>query len=216
LFLAAALFPVIVELFTSQGCSSCPPADALLSELDQQSNVIVLSEHVDYWNNLGWRDPFSSAKFSERQQRYARRFQLRGVYTPQMVVNGRKEFVGSDRAQAISVIESLGQSRSAEVSLSRDGDTLHVTAALAPEQRTGEVWIAFARPEGSAQVPRGENAGRNLRHVAVVESLQQVGVARSGSPFRGQVHLPSDHRQRRVIAFVQEPGQGHILGAAKL
>ena len=125
---------VVVELFTSQGCSSCPPADALLAVLDKDPNVIVLSEHVDYWNHLGWRDPFSSSAHSARQQQYARRFGQDGPYTPQMVVDGRVQFVGSDSRRARAAIAEAGAlAGRARVTVRREGDAVLVEApALKP------------------------------------------------------------------------------------
>lgn len=205
---------VLVELFTSEGCSSCPPADALLATLDKDPDVLVLSEHVDYWNDLGWRDPFSSREFSVRQQRYARRFGQEGPYTPQMVVDGRVQFVGSDSRKARAAIEQAGRSAKTPVTLTRDGNRVTVSAqSLA--QGKAELWVAVVRPEGAADVARGENAGRRLRHVAVVQSLVKAGTATRMAGVTHTVTLP-DAGEWRVVAFLQEPGQGGILGAGRL
>lgn len=211
---------VIVELFTSQGCSSCPPADALLAALDKDPNVVVLSEHVDYWNYLGWRDPFSSSAFSERQQRYARRFGIEGPYTPQMVVDGRAQFVGSDGRQARSSIADAGRTAKALVVVTREGETVRVAApALAADgkAKSAELWVAIVRPEGKAEVPRGENAGRTLRHVAIVRSLAKAGVATREAGVTHTFTLPPpEGGPWRVVAFLQGPGQGPILGSGRL
>ena len=200
---------VLVELFTSQGCSSCPPADALLAVLDKDPNVIVLSEHVDYWNHLGWRDPYSSETFSARQQRYARGFRQDGPYTPQMVVDGRVQFVGSDARKASTVIAEAAKTEKLPITLAREGNRVHVTA---PKVKRAELWIALVRPEGSAAVPRGENAGRTLRHVAIVRSLAKAA--------HTETHTfelpPPEGGPWRIIAFLQEQGQGAILGAGRL
>ena len=211
---------IIVELFTSQGCSSCPAADALLAVLDKDPNVVVMSEHVDYWNHLGWRDPYSSSAFSARQQRYARRFGQDGPYTPQMVVDGRLEFIGSDARAARLAIASAGKAPHISVQVSREGSRITVTApALPPEAKakSADLWVALLRPEGSADVPRGENAGRTLRHVAIVRSLAKVGTATRDGGVTHTFEAPApEGGEWRVAVFLQEPGQGRILGAGRL
>jgi hypothetical protein len=206
---------VVVELFTSQGCSSCPPADALLASLDKDPNVIVLSEHVDYWNYLGWRDPFSSSAFSERQQRYARRFGQDGPYTPQMIVDGQTPFVGSDARQARAAIAAAGKAPSLPINIQRHGENVTVSSPPLPKGRA-ELWIALVRPEGAVDVPRGENAGRMLKHVGIVRSLTKAGTATQTA---GVTHTittpPPEGGGWRVVAFLQEPGQGRILGSAR-
>ena len=211
---------VVVELFTSQGCSSCPPADALLELLDKDPNVIVLSEHVDYWNHLGWRDPFSSNAFSMRQQRYARVFNQDGPYTPQMVVDGRTQFVGSDERQARTAIARAVRTAKLPVKLAREGDRVRVSVPALPadgKAKSAELWVALVRPEGSSQVPRGENAGRTLRHVAIVRSLTKAGTATRKDGVEHLIDLPpAEGNAWRVAAFLQEPGQGAILGGGRL
>ena len=175
--------PVLVELFTSEGCSSCPPADALLERLDREQPVpgallVVLSEHVDYWNELGWKDPFSQPFFSERQQRYATRLETRGPYTPQMVVDGRIEFVGSDAREVQKAARSaLAQSK---VGLKFDSYQIEngvIRARLqtgnlspAPADRKAELMVLLARNRAASSVTRGENEGRYLPHVATCEA----------------------------------------------
>ena len=167
---------VVVELFTSQGCSSCPPADALLAVLDKDPNVIVLSEHVDYWNHLGWRDPFSSSAHSARQQQYARRFGQDGPYTPQMVVEGRVQFVGRDARRARAAIAEAGAlAGRARVTVRREGDAVFVEAPALLVGSKAELWVGVLRAEGGAEVARGENAGRTLRHVGIVRTLVRGG-----------------------------------------
>ena len=177
-----ARVPVLVELFTSEGCSSCPPADRLLEKLDREqsvagSDVIVLSEHVDYWNQLGWTDPFSSALYTQRQRDYA--WSLNGeVYTPEMVVDGAKGFVGSDEAEARRAIREAtkpGKTR-VHVEARREEDKVRISIRMdqAPD---GVVFLALARESEKSQVLRGENGGRALTHVAVVSPLQEVGEA---------------------------------------
>jgi hypothetical protein len=190
--------PVLVELFTSEGCSDCPPADALLERLDRSqpvsgAGIIVLSEHVDYWNDIGWRDPYSSHEYSERQGTYAGRFGLGSVYTPQMVIDGRFELVGSDERRAILAIESATKSEKIPVSVSlirleaSSMVSLHVSAGhLAPSipARSADVLIATADESDESHVSRGENAGRTLKHIAVLRSLTRVGIQESST---GQV-----------------------------
>lgn len=230
---ASPRIPILVELFTSEGCSSCPPADRLLQKLDEQSvpgaEVIVLSEHVDYWNHIGWKDPYSSHVYSERQDFYAKHFGLDSVYTPQMVVDGSTEFVGSNSALAEKAFsKALGLPKipvhlsliSADLS-SRVNVHLD-TGALEPSfgSREAEVQIAVALSRAESQVSSGENAGHRLTHVSVVRNLTKVAVLKVGQGFSQDIHLnlgpASNSHDLRLIAFVQEPGQGKVLGATLL
>lgn len=221
---------MIVELFTSEGCSSCPAADVLLAKLVATqpvagAEVIALSEHVDYWNRLGWADPFASKQFSQRQGDYAASTQSR-VYTPQMVVDGGAEFVGSDARRATAEIARAAKQRKAVVELAHapGGAGLRVTVrSLPPGQARGtaEVLLAVVEDDLTSDVRRGENAGRQLSHTAVVRRLEVLGsVAGSGEPFDRRVALvpdPSWRRDRlRAVAFVQERESRRILGAAQI
>ena len=204
---------VVVELFTSQGCSSCPPADALLAVLDKDPNVIVLSEHVDYWNHLGWRDPFSSSAHSARQQQYARRFGQDGPYTPQMVVDGQVQFVGSDARRArVAIAEAGALAGRARVTVRREGDAVFVEAPALLVGSKAELWVGVLRAEGGAEVARGENAGRTLRHVGIVRTLVRGGTV---TRERGASYRVVVGGGERVVAFLQEPGLGGILGAGR-
>jgi len=216
--------PVLVELFTSEGCSSCPPADALLKQLDaandpQSPQVIVLSEHVDYWNSIGWKDPYSSAAFSERQGVYAQKFNLNSVYTPQMVVNGTAEFVGSDGREAKAKIAASGAHQAAvPVSLFAvsPGIVRVEIEKASPGSISGsaDVIVAVASNETSTQVTSGENGGRKLHHVAVVRTMKTVGEIRDGQHFSKEIDLGKNSGGLRIVAWVQQQGQGRILGAA--
>src|SRR5215471_9636334 len=173
---------VLVELFTSEGCSSCPPADALLERLDRSqpipgAQIVVLSEHVDYWNHIGWADPYSSPAFSARQEQYAQRFRIQGPYTPQMVVDGRSEFVGSDARAAESAIRSATKYPKAAIRISEDGSAVIIDVGSLPAgtARKAAVFAAYAADSGTQDVLRGENKGRKLHHVAIVKELKQIG-----------------------------------------
>lgn len=218
---------VLVELFTSEGCSSCPPADALLESLDRSSGAsgpktVVLSEHVDYWNQIGWTDPYSSPRFSERQRVYASRLHLQSVYTPQMVVDGSVEFVGSDAQRAKAAIAHSARAEKAIIRILPGADggkalTVRVEVDALPSQAANaDVYLALAVNEATSQVLRGENGGRRLRHVAVVRSLNSIGTMNRGASFVKEVSLPlnkqPDTSQLRLVAFVQEQGQGKVLG----
>jgi hypothetical protein len=225
--------PVLVELFTSEGCSSCPPADRFLEKLDGQpipgAEMIVLSEHVDYWNHIGWKDPYSARFYSERQSAYAKRFGLDSVYTPQMVVDGTSQFAGSNsevankvfaKALAIPKIVVHLRSISAETA-----NTLHAhletgTLGALFGSREAEVYVAVALNRAESQVSAGENSGHILTHVSVVRSLMKIGSLKQGEFLAQDVHLKlepgSDSHNLRLIAFVQEPGQGRVLGATSM
>jgi hypothetical protein len=220
--------PVLVELFTSEGCSDCPPADALLQKLDRSQPVssadaIVLSEHVDYWNDIGWKDPYSSHLYSVRQGAYADQFGLSGVYTPQMVVDGRIQLVGSDERGALRAIEDAAKAEKISVSLSSihfDGEkiSLHLeTGPLPSALKVGSanVLLAVADESDQSSVNSGENAGRNLRHVAVLRDLVRVGKLEQTGRFSEDVAIRVNHGRRgeqRVVAIIQEATAGRVLG----
>jgi hypothetical protein len=223
--------PVLVELFTSEGCSSCPPADALLRQLDAQpiegAQVIVLSEHVDYWNHLGWSDPYSSSFFSQRQSAYARQLGNSDVYTPQMIVDGARELVGSDSRQAEQAIKrALGQEKLqislSEVAFNTPGVLRgRIGVASLPASMhlaTADIYLAVALSHAESQVLRGENGGRRLQHVAVVRTAAKVGsvTTRSGFEQEASVKVERDAAPSnlRVIVFAQDPKTGRVLGAA--
>ena len=226
---------VLVELFTSEGCSSCPPADALLSRLSAAQGVpgveiIALEEHVDYWNQLGWTDPFSSAQFSRRQEAYAEVTGERGVYTPQMVVDGRRSFVGSEERQARQAIAAAAREKKTRVWLllrafghARE-TTLEVHVPPLESSRQGdvaEIYLAITEDGLESAVRRGENAGLKLAHAAVVRSLRRIRVASvSAEAFEGDVRLeiePAWNAARlHAIVFVQERKSRRVLGAASI
>ena len=202
--------PVLVELFTSEGCSSCPPADRLLESLDPRA--IVLSEHVDYWDRLGWRDPYSGHANTQRQEAYARGFGISGPYTPQMVIDGVAEFVGNDAHRAMDEIARARSRRKIGVHLART--LAGVQVQIDPAAKTADVWLALADDSGTSQVASGENQGRLLHHVAILRSLRQIGVVRRGAGFSRNVEVPPD--TGRVIVFVQDSGFGKVYGVATL
>ena len=213
--------PILLELFTSEGCSSCPPADRLLERLDRSQSVvgariIVLSEHVDYWNRLGWTDPFSSALFTRRQQDYVARLH-QDAYTPQLVVDGRKEMVGSDeRAIRDAVLEAETQPKvPIEMKAQRVGTDADLEVEAHGASRGAGVYIALAQDYAQSQVTRGENAGHNLSHVAVVRSLLLAGKTDQRGAFAKHLTVPlSDTNTRtwRVVVFLQD-SDSKILGA---
>jgi hypothetical protein len=221
--------PVLVELYTSEGCSDCPPADALLEKLDRSQPVsgaelIVLSEHVDYWDGIGWRDPYSSHVYTERQYAYAGEFGLQSVYTPQMVVDGRFQLVGSDEGNAISAIERATKDEKIPITVSlirleaNGVAILHVSTvqSAAPiPAKSLDVLIAAADESDESYVKHGENAGRTLKHVAVLRSLTRVGTVGESGEFSQDVRVDL-HRGNggnlRVVAIVQEAGTGRVLG----
>lgn len=220
--------PVVVELFTSEGCSSCPPADALLQKYDRQSfpgaQLIVLSEHVDYWNHIGWKDPYSSHAFSDRQSEYGNQLKLESVYTPQMIVDGADEFVGSNSSDARKAVEQAALRAKVPVKISdvrREGNLMkaHLETGVIPSDlHQADVIVAVALDHAESQVSAGENAGHRLTHVSVVRTLLKAGSVEAAQAFSKDVEVPLDTDvlsvNLRVIAFLQEPGPGRIRGAA--
>ncbi|HEY6770165.1 MAG TPA: DUF1223 domain-containing protein, partial [Candidatus Sulfotelmatobacter sp.] len=217
--------PVLIELFTSEGCSSCPPADALLEKLDRSQPVhgaelIVLSEHVDYWNDIGWKDPYSSHEYSERQSAYAAHFGRSSIYTPQMVVDGHAELVGSDELGAIEAVEN--ETRFVKVPLSLSGVhfennnkvSMHVEAGpLEPAigAHPANLFLAIADESDVSQVSRGENAGRTLKHVAVLRSLVPVGTVNKTDKVSKDITVNVSNESRghlRIVGIIQEQSAG--------
>lgn len=215
--------PFLLELFTSEGCSSCPPADRLLAEVVKSApggaDVIGLSEHVDYWDGLGWKDPFSSQQFTERQNRYAAHFGPDRVYTPQMIVNGSTELVGSDRGALTRALGAAASMPHGTVTLAwRDPKSLTVSTRGAAAG--AEVMMAVTEDGLASDVTRGENAGHTLPHVRVVRSLVKIGQTDGAGAFAVTVPVAtrSDWKTGalRVAVFVQARGLGPISAAASL
>jgi len=231
---SGAVVPVVVELFTSEGCSSCPPADALLAQLEAQqpvpkTQIIALEEHVDYWNDDGWMDPFSSREWTLRQQDYAGTLKNRNPYTPQMIVDGRNEFVGGNDRAAVQAIEKAAAGPKAQVTLSvapsSRPDIVQATVSVdqlnaTNHKDTPEVWLAVTESGLHSAVSAGENAGSELHHASVVRrfhKLASINLNKETS-FSGTtpVHLDSSWKLQnvRIVVFVQEQKSRQILGAA--
>ncbi|GAB5524865.1 MAG: hypothetical protein Roseis2KO_27370 [Roseivirga sp.] len=215
---------VVIELFTSQGCSSCPAADRLLSEfIDQSANrelpVYGLSFHVDYWNHLGWKDPFSAREFTERQYRYADKFGNRGVYTPQMVVNGKKEFVGSSKREASSAIRTaLAASPTVALKateIAKSKNMIKLSYELNGTADGTIINIALVERGISTDVTRGENRGRKLSHDNVVRGFKQKAASENG---KASLNLPKDLdlKKSSLILYAQDSDSYEILGATRV
>jgi hypothetical protein len=226
----AAAVPVLVELFTAEGCSSCPPADTVLEKmLEAQpasgAEIVGLGEHVDYWDSLGWKDRFSSAALTARQQKYAARLKGGDVYTPQMVVDGQDAFVGSDLSAARRAIERAISAPHGVVRITCDvsaGNALNVRVAVSglPASNAGDradIIVAVTEDRLRTEVKRGENQGRTLTHAAVVRELRAVGEASGPSPSDdAKIKLAPEwvRAHLKVVAFVQERGSRRVLATS--
>ncbi len=210
--------PVVVELFTSQGCSSCPPADNFLGELAQRADVLALAFHVDYWNYIGWTDPFASKLATQRQRDYSQRLALRYVYTPQMVVNGVAEGVGAEPETInplIKVAAADGAPRAITM-LGRTANgrlTVHIEAGTPPE--SASIWLVGFDREHTTRVLHGENQGRTLKDYQVVRSFQEIGTW-NGAALDLDVAGNTVLGDGNVAVLVQLRGTGRIIGAATL
>lgn len=228
---------VIVELFTSEGCSSCPPADNVLTWLNDRQplagvEIIPLSEHVDYWNHLGWADPYSSASFTERQREYSQSLRA-GVYTPQMVVDGKVQFLGSDRDEALEAISHASRMSKATVRIqpiapsnSSGHNSVSFTVQvenipLNGAKEKGLVFLAISENKLQSSVTGGENSGRNLKYSAVVRELKMIGRldAKPGASFlaRPTIRISREWKRNdlRAVVFIELQGSHEILGAAE-
>lgn len=206
--------PVVVELFTSQGCSSCPPADALLAELATKPDVIALSLHVDYWDYIGWKDTFGSPQYSKRQRAYAVAMGEDMVFTPQVVINGRHQIVGSDASELASSVRAASQTDAMVLHLKKTGDSLRISAMGGVSLPKGAiVQLVRYQPEASVAISRGENAGRNITYANVVKSWKKIGEWDGVA----DLDLSADITGSDAIAVIlQEPGPGAVLAAAQL
>lgn len=205
---AAMAGPVVVELFTSQGCSSCPPADANLGRLIDRADVLALSFGVAYWDHLGWEDTFARREFAARQHAYARTFNASSVYTPQMIVNGRQALIGNDLDEIEASIAALGAPQETTVTLAPD----RVAIAAGQPVAAADIWLIRYEP-GTIQVPvaRGENGGRTLSISHVVRELTRLG---EWTGMQTELPLPSGDPALRRAILVQVRQSGAILAAA--
>ena len=205
--------PSVVELYTSQGCSSCPPADRVLGELSSLPNVIALSFHVDYWDNIGWRDPYSIPNAVERQYRYVQTLGLSSAFTPQAVVDGRSSIVGSDKRRLMAALaEPVGESVPVNIEVSEG--MLIVDVPERPGGGNYQVFVAAYLPQASTQVGRGENNGKTLQEFNIVRQFRSVGTwTGHAAVFKAAVDsFPAD--ASRVAVLLQRDGQGPIAGSA--
>jgi hypothetical protein len=222
--------PILIELFTSEGCSSCPPADVFLQQLDETqpipgAQLIVLSEHVTYWDHDGWKDPNSSPALTDRQAAYDTVLTGKNVYTPQMIVDGAQV-----KVDAQEITDALKKAAATPKIPVRIGaitvDTANppilrarIETDVNAEKHAGDVYVAVALDHVESQVLRGENGGRHLIHVAVVQELTKIGKLQKGKSFAQDVQLKlkpgTDPRNVRLVALVQESGPGKVLGAAQ-
>ncbi len=214
----AAASPVVVELFTSQGCSSCPPADELLAELAGRPDVVALSLHVDYWDYIGWKDPYASPQYTARQQRYTESLNLRYVYTPQIVVDGQVNVVGTRRAEVLAAIETAARrDRTIDISfVTSNGGTVIIPEGSAPDEGA-TVWLAVYDREQVTEIKRGENAGRKLRNANVVRSFERLGTW-TGARLEIPLDLAAARARGRdgCAVIVQRGRAGPILAAATM
>ena len=221
---------VIVELFTSEGCSSCPPADSLLRQVHLKETsagqlIVGISEHVTYWNNLGWKDPYSSQVFTDRQSVYASRLSPEGPYTPQMVVNGREQFVGSDGGTLQRALADDARRRHVDLrilSSTPSASALDVRFAVSGSfSKALDIVAVLADDADRSNVLRGENNGRLLEHVSVARTLNIVATVRDSGEESFHLRLPDGFQSgtaggHHLILFAQEPHQGEIVGAVTI
>ena len=206
--------PVVVELFTSQGCSSCPPADELLRKLGGHADVIPLALHIDYWDYIGWKDSFAQPGFTSRQKRYAHVAGRSMVYTPQMIVNGLDDVAGN---RPMDVADVIQRHRAlpvvVDLTLTRQGKTLLVQAVALAAIKPSDVQLVRYVPEQAVEITRGENAGHALTYSHIVTDWSRVGAWNGAAPLRLEVPVTGSGP---VVVLIQETGQGAILAAARL
>jgi len=213
--------PVVVELFTSQGCSSCPPADKLLGELSQNPDIITLSLNVDYWDYLGWRDTLGSPRHTKRQQAYAANLGKRQVYTPQMMINGHLDVVGSRRKEVFKVLEKASTpGPRIPMTIAENDREIVITVAEGPlpdQVEKATVWVFVTSPKVLVPVERGENRGKNITYHNVARQMIPAGMW-EGKAMR--ITLPKDglglEGERDCVALLQKGTVGEVIGAARI
>ncbi|MDO6589764.1 DUF1223 domain-containing protein [Loktanella sp. D2R18] len=205
--------PVVVELYTSQGCSSCPPADAILHDLAQRDDVIALALHVDYWDYIGWADSFANPEYTARQHAYARAAHAASVYTPQMIIGGVDHVIGSRPMQVMDLIQAHNQQEyPVSVTLTRSEDYIEISATAS---QSGDYVFEIVRytPQASVDIRRGENAGKQLTYSNIVTDFDQVAEWDGAGVMTIRAAAPGDDP---VAVLVQRAGYGPIVGAAQL
>lgn len=206
---------VVVELYTSAGCSSCPPADALLTKLAKRDNVLALALHVDYWDYIGWTDQFGSPQYSDRQRKYARFAHRRAVYTPQMIIGGVDDVVGSKPMDVMDFINARAKlHRNVDLKLKRQGNKVQI-AAVMQGKPSGPMIVQLVRyqPTEVVDITRGENAGRRIVYSNVVTEWLEIGQWNGKGPLQINAKVTGD---QPVVVIVQARGPGEILAAARL
>jgi hypothetical protein len=206
--------PAVAELYTSQGCSSCPPADAMMNMLAQRPDVIVLTLHVDYWDYIGWKDTFASPAHTERQRAYARAAQVNWVFTPQVVVNGTHSFSGADTSLLDMLFAPAGGADGPVLELTRTDDSLSVRAQVAtPLAAPGDVHLVRYLPKAKVSIERGENAGKVIEYGNIVTEWTTVATWDGRAPLEMDLAITGD---QPAVVLIQAPGPGEILAAARV
>ncbi|MFV0492583.1 MAG: DUF1223 domain-containing protein [Pseudorhodobacter sp.] len=207
--------PVVVELYTAQGCSSCPPADTLLGQLADDPRIIALALHVDYWDYLGWKDKFADPKFTKRQKAYAKAVKDRMIYTPQMIIQGQDRVVGSRPEEVDAAISGqLGRESGVTLHLSRDEGGILIRAAASPPPEN-PLWVQLIRfrPEEQVAIKKGENAGMKMTYRNIVTSWQRLGEWKGQQPLEMRADLGGGDP---AVVIIQRAGPAEILAAQLL
>lgn len=218
--------PVLVELFTSEGCSSCPPADKILAYLERQqpatqAEIITLALHVDYWDYIGWKDEFASPLYSQRQELYGQKFKLESIYTPQMIVDGETEFVGNEPGKAVNTVIKALNSKKANVEISRAGEKVKIKLTDFPVHEESTVYFVVAEDNLSNRVKRGENSGQKLEHISVARELKSIGlIDAKTNDFAIETDLTLqpkwETKNLKIIIFAQENASRKIWAVNRI